>query len=50
VVELLVPVEQQPVRKRLSIRDLPFYSIWKERADIADGVGYSNKLRDNPRG
>ena len=50
VVEVLVPVEQQPVPKRHSIRDLPFYGIWKDRADIGDGVGYVNKLRDNPRG
>ena len=25
------------------------YGIWKDRADIGDGVDYVNKLRDNPR-
>jgi predicted DNA-binding antitoxin AbrB/MazE fold protein len=51
VVEVLVPVEHQyPARKRPSIKDLPFYGIWKDRADIGDGVAYVNKLRDNPRG
>ncbi len=49
VVEVPVPVEQQPVRKRPSIRDLPFYGIWKDRSDIGDSVDYVNKLRDNPR-
>jgi hypothetical protein len=41
---------QLPVRKRPSIKDLPFYGIWKDRADIGTGVDYVNKLRDNPRG
>jgi len=34
VVEVLVPVEQQAARKRFSVKDLPFYGIWKDRADI----------------
>jgi predicted DNA-binding antitoxin AbrB/MazE fold protein len=50
VVEVLVPVEQQAARKRTSIKDLPFYGIWKDRVDIGDGVDYVNKLRDDPRG
>jgi predicted DNA-binding antitoxin AbrB/MazE fold protein len=50
VVEVLVPMEQQVARNRPSIKDLPFYGIWKDRADIADGVDYVNRLRDNPRG
>jgi predicted DNA-binding antitoxin AbrB/MazE fold protein len=50
VVEVLVPAEQEPVRERRSIKDLPFYGIWKDRTDIGDGVDYVNKLRDNPRG
>jgi predicted DNA-binding antitoxin AbrB/MazE fold protein len=49
VVEVLVPMEQLAARKRPSIKDLPFYGIWKDRADIGDGVDYVNKLRDNPR-
>ena len=49
VVEVLVPAEQEPARKRRSIKDLPFYGMWKDRADIGDGVDYVNKLRDNPR-
>jgi predicted DNA-binding antitoxin AbrB/MazE fold protein len=50
VVEVLVPVEQQAENKRPSIKDLPFYGIWKDRSDIGDGLDYVNKLRDNPRG
>ena len=50
VVEVLVPAEQEPERKRRSIKDLPFYGMWKDRTDIGDGVDYVNKLRDNPRG
>jgi predicted DNA-binding antitoxin AbrB/MazE fold protein len=50
VVEVLVQAEQEPARKRRSIKDLPFYGMWKDRADIGDGVDYVNKLRDNPRG
>jgi predicted DNA-binding antitoxin AbrB/MazE fold protein len=50
VVEVLVPVEEQAVRKRPSIKDLPFYGIWKDRTDIGDGVDFVNRLRDDPRG
>ncbi len=50
VVEVLVPAEQEPEHKRRSIKDLPFYGMWKDRTDIGDGVDYVNKLRDNPRG
>jgi predicted DNA-binding antitoxin AbrB/MazE fold protein len=50
VVEVVIPVEQQPAGERTSIKDLPFYGIWKERADIGTGVDYVNKLRHNPRG
>ena len=50
IVEVVVPVEQQPARMRPSIRELPFYGIWKDRADIGAGVDFVDKLRDNPRG
>ena len=50
IVEVLVPAEQEPARKRRSIKDLPFYGMWKDRTDIGDGVDYVNQLRDNPRG
>ena len=50
VVEVLVPAEQEPAGKRRSIKDLPFYGMWKNRTDIGDGVDYVNRLRDNPRG
>jgi len=50
VVAVLIPAEQQPTGKRRSIKDLPFYGMWKHRTDIGDGVEYVNKLRDNPRG
>ena len=50
VVEVLVPVEELATRQRPSIKDLPFYGIWKDRADIGEGVDFVNKLRDDPRG
>lgn len=49
IVEVFVP-EQTPAGQRRSIKDLPFYGMWKDRTDIGDGVEYVNKLRDNPRG
>jgi predicted DNA-binding antitoxin AbrB/MazE fold protein len=50
VVEVLVPAEPKPAGQRRSIKDLPFYGMWKDRTDIGDGVDYVNKLRENPRG
>ena len=50
VVEVFVPAEREAAGKRRSIKDLPFYGMWKDRTDIGDGVDYVNKLRDNPRG
>jgi predicted DNA-binding antitoxin AbrB/MazE fold protein len=50
VVEVHVPVESEPARKRPSIKDLPFYGMWADREDITDGVSYVNALRNNPRG
>ena len=50
VVEVHVPVEQNPKAPRQSVRDLPFFGMWKDRVDIGDGVDYVNRLRDNPRG
>jgi hypothetical protein len=47
---VLVPVEQQGASKRPSIKDLPFYGIWKDRTDIGTGLDFVNKLRDKPRG
>ena len=50
VVEVYVPVEQPAGPKRPSIKDLPFFGIWKDRTDIGYDVDFVNKLRDNPRG
>ena len=50
IVEVLVPAEPEPSGRRRSIKDLPFYGMWKDRTDIGDGVDYVNTLRDNPRG
>jgi hypothetical protein len=50
IVEVLVPAEPAPAGGRRSIKDLPFYGMWKDRADIGDGVDYVDKLRDSPRG
>jgi hypothetical protein len=45
-----VHIKEGTVGKRRSIKDLPFYSMWKDRTDIGDGVAHVDKLRDNPRG
>jgi len=50
IVEVNVPAESEPSRKRRSIKDLPFYGMWADRDDITDGVSYVNALRNNPRG
>ncbi len=50
LVEVCVPTEQRPPDQRNSIKDLPFFGIWKDREDIGDGVEYVNSIRDNPRG
>ena len=50
VFAVLIPTESHPTGKRRSIKDLPFYGMWKDRTDIGDGVEYVNNLRDNPRG
>ena len=50
VVEVHVPAEQKPEGQARSIKDLPFFGMWKDREDIGDGVEYVNKLRDHPRG
>jgi len=49
LVEVLIPSERTLEIKRRSIKDLPFYGMWKDRTDIGDGVEYVNNLRDNPR-
>jgi predicted DNA-binding antitoxin AbrB/MazE fold protein len=50
VVEVHLPNEAQTAGRRKSIKDLPFYGMWADRDDIADGVSYVNALRNNPRG
>ena len=50
LVEVHVPVEAEPPRRRRSIQDLPFFGMWADRDDIPDGVSYVNALRNNPRG
>jgi hypothetical protein len=50
VVEMRASAERHAPHERPSIKDLPFYGIWKDRADVGDGVDFVNRLRDNPRG
>jgi predicted DNA-binding antitoxin AbrB/MazE fold protein len=50
VVEVHVPAEKKPEGHRHSIKDLPFFGMWKDREDIRDGVEYVNRIRDSPRG
>ena len=49
LVEVRVPAENMPAGKRRSIKDLPFFGMWKDREDIGDGVEYVKRLRDKPR-
>jgi predicted DNA-binding antitoxin AbrB/MazE fold protein len=48
VVEVHIHTEQSLVGQRPSIKDLPFFGMWKDREDIGDGVEYVNRLRDHP--
>jgi predicted DNA-binding antitoxin AbrB/MazE fold protein len=50
LVQVHVPPEGEPARRRQSIKDLPFYGMWADRDDIEDGVSYVDRIRDNPRG
>jgi hypothetical protein len=50
LVEVHLPAGEQSADQRRSIKDLPFFGMWKDREDIRDGVEYVNKLRNNPRG
>lgn len=50
VVEVVVPAQEAPAGQRRSIKDLPFYGMWKDRPEIGDGIEYVDRLRDNPRG
>src|SRR5438445_555560 len=46
LVEVHVPVEaEERPRKGRSIKDLPFFGMWADRDDIADGVSYVDQLR-----
>jgi predicted DNA-binding antitoxin AbrB/MazE fold protein len=48
LVEVRVPVENAPAGQWRSIRDLPFFGMWKDREDIGDGVEYVNRIRNRP--
>jgi predicted DNA-binding antitoxin AbrB/MazE fold protein len=48
LVEVYVP--QRKRGKLRSIRELGFVGMWADRDDIADGLSYVNRLRDQPRG
>jgi hypothetical protein len=49
VVEVLVPLKHE-VHQRPSVKELPFFGIWKDRTDIGDGSDYVNRLRENTGG
>lgn len=49
IVEVVVPGEKLQVSGKSSVRNLPFYGLWKDRADIGDGIDYVDRLRDNPQ-
>jgi hypothetical protein len=41
----MFPQGQNPAGQRRSIKDLPFFGMWKDRNDIGHGVEYMNHLR-----
>ena len=43
-VEVYVPAEA-PAHRPRSVGDSPFAGMWKDREDMADSVGYINRLR-----
>jgi predicted DNA-binding antitoxin AbrB/MazE fold protein len=47
VLEIALPSSDEETRR--SVRDLAFVGMWKDRTDIADGLTYVSRLRDNPR-
>jgi predicted DNA-binding antitoxin AbrB/MazE fold protein len=50
VVEVHIPTGQKSSAERSSIRNLPFFGVWRDRDDIGDSVEYVDRLRDNSRG
>jgi predicted DNA-binding antitoxin AbrB/MazE fold protein len=51
IVEVRVPSYAERLKtKSRSVRDFAFYGMWKDRADMADGVEYIDNLRRNLRG
>ena len=48
VVEIHVNRENTP-RRAQSIRELGFAGMWRDRADIKDGMGYVDALRNSGR-
>jgi hypothetical protein len=46
----MFPPSRNPGGQRRSVKDLPFFGLWKDREDIGNGVEYVNRLRNNPRG
>jgi hypothetical protein len=47
VVEVSVPAAGN--RRNRSLRELGAFGMWADNDDIADGVTYVDRLRDNPR-
>lgn len=50
IVEVRLPSPQRPGSARRSVREFAFTGMWKDRAEMADSVGYVNRLRDKLRG
>jgi predicted DNA-binding antitoxin AbrB/MazE fold protein len=51
IVEVRVPsCSDQLKAKSRSVRELAFYGMWRDRADIGDSVEYINELRRHIRG
>jgi len=46
IVEMHLPTNTEKPR---SVKDFAFAGMWRNRKDIADGLSYVNRLRDNPR-
>jgi predicted DNA-binding antitoxin AbrB/MazE fold protein len=51
LVEVVVPARLRSSGARpRSVREFEFCGMWQDRDDMADSVGYINRLRENLRG
>jgi hypothetical protein len=50
LVEVHLPPSLPEAGRRVSLTEVPFFGLWRDRDEMGDGTEYVDKLRDNPRG